>query len=306
MKPQKASLRTLDSISEQHAGMGLPKPRHPLVSTFKFEDVDYSKTTVTTPFVLSFYCVAIKKNFTGKLKYGQRYYDFNEGMMSFIAPLQLLSLEEGEQATEGYCLVFHPDLIQGHPLAKKLDQYGFFSYSLSEALHLSEAEETLIETLMEQINTELNHNIDPFSQDIIVSQIELLLNYSHRFYKRQFITRGTAGKQEILVQLEGVLKNLFLPPNIALHGLPTVQQLAAQMNFSAGYLSDMLRSLTGHGAQYHLHQKLIGQAKEALSTTALSVSEIAYALGFGQPQAFSKFFKAKTQVSPGAFRDSFN
>lgn len=181
--------------------------------------------------------------------------------------------------------------------------YGFFSYALHEALHLSGKEEATVEDILHGIGRELESGIDNFSQDIIVSQIELLLNYSNRFYQRQFITRGPASN-EVLVKMEEILSSLFNDghPN----GLPTVQQVAALMHVSAPYLSDMLRALTGQTAQQHIHTRLIEKAKEILSTTSLSVSEIAYRLGFEHPQSFNKLFKNKTQVSPLAYRQSFN
>lgn len=295
----------ISSISEQHRRLGLPAPRHPLVSLFRFEDLPPSGSEPFRHFAMDFYCIAVKKNFKGKLKYGQRYYDFDEGLMSFISPHQVLSLEEGESATEGWSLAFHPDFIAAYPLAKKIKGYGFFSYELNEALHLSDKEETMVESLIKAVGQELETGIDHFSQDIIVSQIELLLNYSNRFYKRQFITRGSAN-HEVLIKLEDVLSQFFADEDLDGKGLPTVQQVAAAMNVSPGYLSDMLRTLTGQSTQQHIHTRLIEKAKESLSTTSLSVSEIAYRLGFEHPQSFNKLFKSKTLVSPLEYRQSFN
>ena len=256
-------------------------------------------------FAMDFYCVALKKNFKGKLKYGQRYYDFDEGVMSFISPQQVLTLEEGESATNGWSLSFHPDLIAGTALANKIKGFGFFSYSLSEALHLSDKEEATVESLIKSIEQELGTNIDHLSHEIIVSQLELLLNYSNRFYKRQFITRSVS-EHEVLIRMEGVLSKLFENGQLEGQGVPTVQEVAAQMNVSPGYLSDMLRTLTGQNTQQHIHSKLIEKAKEKLSTTSLSVSEIAYQLGFEHPQSFNRLFKSKTQLSPLEYRQSVN
>lgn len=295
----------ISSISEQHRRLGLPALHHPLVSLFRFEDLPQSDNAPFKHFAMDFYCIAIKKNFKGKLKYGQRYYDFDEGVMSFIAPHQVLSLEEGESATEGWSLTFHPDLIAAYPLAKKIKTYGFFAYSLAEALHLSDKEEAIVASLIKNIGLELDTGIDHFSQDIIVSQLELLLAYCNRFYKRQFITRGSA-THEVLIRLEEVLAYFFDDENLEGRGLPSVQQVAGEMNVSPSYLSDMLRTLTGQSAQQHIHTKLIEKAKEILSTTSLSVSEIAYRLGFEHPQSFNKLFKSKTQTSPLTYRQLFN
>jgi len=201
--------------------------------------------------------------------------------------------------------LIHPDFFGGYPLAKKIKQYGFFSYSTNETLHLSEKEKATILSIFNIIEEELNSRIDDFSQDVIVSQIELLLNYANRFYKRQFITRK-AVSNDLLQKLEDVLEDYFSNEKSLSQGIPTVQYLSEHLNISPSYLSDMLRSLTGQNAQHHIHNKLIEKAKEKLSTTSLSVSEVAYELGFEHPQSFSKLFKIKTNLSPLEFRRSFN
>jgi len=190
-------------------------------------------------------------------------------------------------------------------LAKKIKQYGFFSYAATEVLHLSDTEKTTILAVAKIIDEELNSRIDDFSQDVIISQIELLLNYANRFYKRQFITRK-AVSNDLLQKLEYVLDEYFDSEKTLSLGIPTVQYLTEHLNISPSYLSDMLRSLTGQNAQQHIHQKLIEKAKEILSTTGLSVGEVAYKLGFEHPQSFSTLFKTKTSLSPLAFRRSFN
>ena len=306
MKKENNSPYIINSISEQHRLMGLPGPQHPLISVYRFEDVKYQNTNFAEPFTLNFYCIAIKKNFKGKLKYGQQYYDFEEGVMSFISPNQLLHIEGEENlATEGFCLVFHPDFIARHPLAKKIKSYGFFSYSLHEALHLSDKEIVLMEGIMKNIESEYHSSIDSFSQEIIIPHIELLLAYSNRFYQRQFITRNTAN-HDLLINLEELLSDYFNGDKVKEFGLPTVQYIAGSLNVSPDYLSDMLRTLTGQNTQQHIHVKLIEKAKEILSTTSLSVSEVAYRLGFEYPQSFNKLFKNKTNVSPLSFRNSLN
>ncbi len=296
----------INSISEQHLLLSLTKPHHPLISVFNFKDIQMSDNEMSENFMLNFYCIAIKKNFKGKLKYGQHYYDFDEGVMSFISPKQLLSKTTGDDTpVEGYCLVFHPDFIQHYPLAKTIKNYGFFSYELNEALHLSDKEEAMIETIFQNIKQEYNSSIDKFSQDVMVSHIELLLNYSNRFYERQFITRKHVNNN-LLINLEKVLSDYFNDENVKHTGLPTVQFVSGQLNVSPNYLSDMLRSLTGQSTQQHIHNKLIEKAKEILTTTSLSVSEIAYQLGFEYPQSFNKLFKSKTELSPLQYKHSFN
>ena len=252
--------------------------------------------------VYNFYSICIKKNYKGKMKYGQNYYDFDEGMMSFFAPGQVITTEITDNSNvSGIWLIIHPDFIRNYSLSKKIKEFGYFSYAVNEALHLSEKEEEMIENLMKNIEKEYQSNIDTFSQDVIVSQIELLLNYCNRFYNRQFITRKNASN-ELLISMEDLLENHFEKEN----KLPTVQYLSDKLNVSTNYLNDMLKSLTGSTTQQHIHAKLIEKAKEKLTTTSLSVSEIAYELGFEYPQSFNKLFKSKTNFSPLEFRKSFN
>jgi AraC family transcriptional regulator, transcriptional activator of pobA len=296
----------INSISEQHRLLSLPKPEHPLVSLIDFSEVREGSGTLPGNFMMNFYTIAIKKGFKGKLKYGQHYYDFDEGVMSFISPGQVLSQVAAEDSPlSGWLLMIHPDFIRSYPLAKTIKNYGFFSYDLNEALHLSEKEENLVAGIMKNIRQEYLSVIDSFSQDVIISHIELLLNYANRFYNRQFITRKHVNN-DLLINLEALLKDYFTGNLVQQQGLPTVQYVAQALNLSPSYLSDMLRSLTGQNAQQHIHGKLIEKAKESLSTTALTVSEIAYQLGFEHPQSFSKFFKNKTDCSPLEYRGSFN
>ena len=302
MKKSENAIYVINSIFEQHRLLSLPKPLHPLISVFNFKDIKYNKDELLEKFTLNFFCVAIKKNFKGKLKYGQHYYDFDEGVMSFISPNQLLSsITNEENPTDGMCLIFHPDFIANYPLGKFIKKYGFFSYSLNEALHLSEKEEASITTIFNNIQNEYTSSIDTYSQDVMISQIELLMNYSNRFYNRQFITRKHANT-DLLTKLESVLESHF-EENLE---LPTVKNIAKKLNISPNYLSDMLKSFTGQSAQQHIHNKLIEKAKETLTSTNLSVSEIAYQLGFEYPQSFNKLFKNKTNFSPLEYRNSFN
>ncbi|MGE8512435.1 MAG: helix-turn-helix domain-containing protein, partial [Chryseobacterium culicis] len=241
---------------------------------------------------------------TGKMGYGQGYYDFNEGGMMFTAPGQVLSTDENAEYS-GYTLLVHPDFIRSYPLAKNIKNFGFFSYDTNEALHLSDQEKTTVTGLLNNIENELNTAIDEVSQDVIVSYIDVLLNYSNRFYKRQFITRKTVNN-DLLTKLDHVLENYFNQQETLNKGLPTVEFLASTLHLSPHYLSDMLRNLTGLNAQQHIHEKLIEKAKEYLTTTGFSVSEVAYALGFEHPQSFNKLFKKKTDKTPLSYRQSFN
>ncbi|MFV8335921.1 helix-turn-helix domain-containing protein [Flavobacterium sp. RSP29] len=306
MKKDTTSPYTINSISELHRLLELPKPKHPLVSVINLNKIKCHFDESMKSFVYNFYSVCTKKDFKGKLKYGQNYYDFDEGIMTFFSPGQVISTVVDEDiALSGIWLVIHPDFIQNYALAKSIKDYGFFSYAVNEALHLSDQEEAMITDIMQNIDTEYGSIIDGFSQDVILSHIELLLNYSNRFYNRQFITRKNASN-DLLSNLEKLLLDYFNGNKVQEFGLPTVLYISEQLNVSPNYLSDMLRSLTGQSTQQHIHDKLIEKAKEILTTTSLSVSEIAYQLGFEYPQSFSKLFKSKTNVSPLEFKNSFN
>lgn len=246
----------------------------------------------------------MKRDAKGKIKYGQQHYDYDKGVLSFTAPNQVQHLDlQNVECGSGYLLIFHPDFLLNHSLAGTISSYGFFSYEVNEALHLAAEEEDDLIAILNKINKECFH-IDKHTQEIILSQIELLLNYSKRFYERQFITRKNNNHQ-LLVRFEHLLEELFSDTAMR-QGPLTVQQIARNMNLSPNYLSDLLRVHTGQNTQQHIHEKLIEKAKEKLSTTSLSVSEIAYTLGFEHAQSFSTLFKKKTKMSPLAFRKAFN
>lgn len=306
MKNKDGKLVRFISISESHQAFGLPKPQHPLISLIHFNESNPFNTEMAPIYdVLNFYKITFITQNSGKLKYGRDYYDFNEGSMLFLAPNQLVGSTDYNRKTYAYLLLIHPDFLLGYPLAKKIKQYGYFAYSVNEALHLSDPEKELILSVYKIMEKELNSRVDEFSQEVIIAQIELLLSYVNRFYKRQFITRK-AVNNDILQKTEAILDEYFNSQQPLTQGVPTVQFLSEQLNLSTGYLSDMLRSLIGQNAQQYIHSKLIEQAKEKLSTTDLSISEIAYELGFEHSQSFSKLFKNKTNQSPIAFRQSFN
>ncbi|GAB3166575.1 helix-turn-helix domain-containing protein [Telluribacter humicola] len=295
----------IQTITQFHRFTSLPEPLHPLVSVARSEDCRYQADGTWDQFISQFYCIALKRDVKGKIRYGQQLYDYDKGVMSFTAPHQVQSLDVSTmECGAGLLLFFHPDLLLKHPLAKTITQYGFFSYAVNEALHLSAAEEEDMVALIHKIDQECRH-IDRHTQDIIVSQIDLLLAYANRFYERQFITRKN-NQSDLLTRFEAIVDTYFANGEPGEKGLLTVQQVAAALHLSPNYLGDMLRTLTGQNAQQHIHEKLIQHAKEKLSTTSLSIGEIAYELGFEHSQSFSKLFKAKTNVSPLEFRQSFN
>nr|WKN37249.1 helix-turn-helix domain-containing protein [Tunicatimonas sp. TK19036] len=302
-----SSSQRINTIAAYHKFMDLPKPQHPLVSVLKFENITRKPSNCPTSIIHNFYTIALKKNFNGTLKYGQQEFDFNEGIMHYMSPRQVLTIEgtTGNFNHSGWLLLIHPDFLWSTSLAKKIKQYDFFDYKVSEALHLSDREESIVAGIMQNIAQEYSANIDPYSQNVIIAQIELLLAYSERFYQRQFITRKIANHQ-ILTQLEGLLSEYFKSEDISMKGLPTVQYLADELHLSANYLSRLLKTLTGQSTRHFVQDRVIDLAKEKLSTTDLSVGQIAYELGFEHLQSFSKLFKTKTQMSPGKFRQSFN
>jgi AraC-like DNA-binding protein len=306
MKTEKKEAPVIfNSISEVHSLLGLPKPFHPLVSLVDYSEIKTELRKLPPSFIYNFYKISYTRKFQGIMKYGQSYYDFDEGGMIFISPNQLLANVENNPDFKGYSLLIHPDFIRNYPLGKNIQNFGFFTYSANEALHLSEKEIQIIISIFKNIEQELTSTIDDFSQDVMISHIEVLLNYSNRFYKRQFITRK-AVSNDLLEKMETLLTNYFNSGMALVEGLPTVQFLAEQLNVSPSYLSDMLRSLTGQNAQQHIHNRLIEKAKEIISTSNLTIAEVAYQLGFEHPQSFSKLFKNKTNVSPLEFRQSFN
>jgi AraC-like DNA-binding protein len=303
---KKKNLVRFRSISESHEAFGLPKPQHPLISLIHFNESNPFNTDMAPIYdVVDFYKITFITQNSGRLRYGQDYYDFNDGSMLFIAPNQLVGSTEYNRNTYAYLLLVHPDFLLGYPLANKIKQYGYFSYSMNEALHLSSQEREIILAVYKIMEQEVNARVDEFSQEVIVSQIELLLSYVNRFYKRQFITRR-AINSDALQKTEAILDAYLSAGQTLDQGVPTVQFLSEQLNLSPGYLSDLLRSQIGLSAQQYIHLKLIEKAKEKLSTTNLTVSEIAFELGFEHPQSFSKLFKTKTKLSPLEFRQSFN
>lgn len=302
---QQPNIYQIKSISQLMRLLKLPAPLHPLIAL-----VDYCKMPMESflkgqKLSLDFYKISFKPTFTGNIKYGQGYYDFEEGGLAFLKPKQIVFSPEETESYEGFALYFHPDFIRNYSLGKRIHQYGFFSYNVSEALFLSAKEKAIVANLFSTIAHELSNNIDGFSQDVLVSQLELLLNYSNRFYNRQFITRRTVN-HEIITALDKLLNDYFEDGSSLKEGLPSVKYISSELKLSQRYLSDMLRSFTGLSTQQYVQNVVVEKAKEKLSTTNLSVSEIAYELGFEHSQSFNKLFKAKTDFSPLEFRQLFN
>jgi len=294
------------TISEFHKFRGLPKPEHPLISVINLADVN-TLAKGESSILFDFYSIALKRNFNAKIRYGQQEYDFDEGIMFFISPGQLFRIEVKDENLKqsGWMLLVHPDFLWNTGLSNTIKQCEFFDYSVHEALFLSEKEEKTIGAIMQNIQNEYCSNIDKFSQNVMLAQLDLLLTYSDRFYHRQFLTRKISN-HSVLNKVENILNAYFENDTMIKNGLPTVQYIAESLNMSPNYLSGLLKVLSGQSTQQHIHDKLIQRAKEKLSVTDLSVSEIAYTLGFEHPQSFSKLFKSKTSLSPLEFRASFS
>lgn len=295
------------TISQFHALRGLPAPKHPLISVINFSEMAAHPKAGREKLLFDFYMVSVKRDMAHKYRYGQQDYDFDEGILFCMAPHQVLSVirEENGQNPTGWMLMVHPDFLYQTPMASLIKTYECFDYSVNEALFLSEDEEKKIQQIIENIIQEYQTSIDTFSQGIMISQLQTLLSYTQRFYQRQFITRAKASHQ-FLQKLDELLEHYFANDGLKAAALPSVQLLSDELNLSPQYLRSLLKSLTGQTTQQHIHEKLIEKAKERLSNTQLSVSEIAYELGFEHSQSFSKLFKNKTNISPLEFRRSFN
>lgn len=296
----------INTISQAHQALGLPAPKHPLVSVVKTIDfkpmIDFRGLKV----INNLYQITLKQLGCGNLMYGKNSYDYAEGTLVFTSPGQV-TVFEGEmplenQTDKGWTLAFHPDLIRKSKLSDKMDGYSFFQYDVNEALHLSDEELKTIEDLLDKITKEYSQNLDKHSQNLIISNIELLLDYCMRFYDRQFYTR-TNLNTDIISRFERLLKSHFHINELQDIVIPTVHYLAQEMNFSSNYLSDLLKKETGKTTQEHIHLFVIERAKNILLNSRKSISEIGYSLGFEYPQHFSNLFKSKTGMSPSEFRN---
>jgi AraC-like DNA-binding protein len=295
----------VESISEAHKLLGLGTPRHPLISLVKQKDLDPITDGEGLKVVLDYYQVWLKDGIDCIVGYGRNSYDFSEGTLAFIKAGQLLSTTSVQKnhQSNGWILMFHPDLIRKSKLGSEIHNYGFFEYEAHEALHISDKERATLNEVVEKINGELEHNIDRHSQKIIISNLELLLDYCLRYYDRQFYTR-TNLHQDHISKFESLLRNFYNATSEGDLSLPTVKYLGEAMNMSPYYLSDLLKKETGRNAQEHIHYFLIEKAKDRLMASSESISEIAYSLGFEYPQYFTKLFKSKTGLSPKEFRNS--
>ncbi|WP_462266107.1 helix-turn-helix domain-containing protein [Mucilaginibacter sp.] len=307
---EKSQPYPIKTISKFHRLLGLPAHDHPLISVMRIKPFEHVPEGLPGTVMYGFYSVALKKGFKAsvKIKYGQQAYDFDEGVLSFMAPGQVTAFDPQKYSSpeqSGWMLLIHPDFLWNTTLAKKIRQYKFFDYSVNEALFLSDKEEVQLTQIIDNISLEYQNNLDNLSHDIIITQLESLLSYAERYYQRQFMTRRIMNHQ-LLDRLNEQLNAYFNSSNQLRKGLPTVGYIAGQLSVSPDYLSGTLKTLTGLTTQQHIHEKLIEKAKEILSTTNLSVSEIAYQLGFEHSQSFSKLFKTKTNQSPLAFRAAFN
>lgn len=289
----------VDTIGQYNA-LNNNETLHPLVNI-----VDLSKADkrLNRRINYGFYTVFLKEIKCGDLKYGCNYYDYEEGSLVFVGPGQVIGQEDNGEyyQPKGIALVFHPDLIKGTSLGRHIQDYTFFSYDVHEALHLSESERKIITDCFAKIRYELEHAIDKHSKTLIVSNIELFLNYCQRFYDRQFITRDLAHKG-ILQRFENLLDSYWTSDKPATLGLPSVGYCADQLNLSANYFGDLIKKETGKSAQEYIQLKVIDVAKEKIFDTSKSLSEIAYGLGFKYPQHFTRLFKQRVGYSPIEYR----
>ncbi len=289
------------TISELHEIAGFEKPKHPLVTVIDYSKVNINNAPESGSFVCSFYSVNFKSHCD--FIYGRNAFDHKEGTLHCTAPEQVITFNRSNQANSstGWGLYFHPELIRNTSLGKRINEYSFFSYAENEALHLSEHEKETLLSILKQMEKEYNTNIDHYSHDLIISNIELLLNYCRRYYGRQFITRTNQNK-DVIVRFEEFIVDYFNSDRLKNNGIPSVKYCAEKMNLSPNYFSDLLKSETGKNTQEHIHFHLLEKAKTRLIGSDRNINEIAYELGFEYPQSFSKFFKKNAGVSPTVFR----
>ncbi|MBK8808373.1 MAG: AraC family transcriptional regulator [Bacteroidales bacterium] len=291
------------SISELHDFAGFEKPKHPLITVVDYAKINTDNTPQSGRFVCEFYSINFKSNCS--FHYGRQFFDHKEGTLICTAPEQVIQMHKTEKQLNvaGWGLFFHQEFIRNTALGKKIAEYSFFNYDETEALHLSSDEQSTLTTILQQIEKEYQTNIDKHSHDLLISNLELLLNYCKRFYDRQFITRTNKNK-DVIANFELFLSEYFRAEESKTMGLPSVKFCAEKMNLSPNYFSDMLKNETGKNAQEHIHFHLLERAKTLLLATNHSVNEIAFLLGFEYPQNFSKLFKNKLGVSPSHFRNN--
>jgi AraC-like DNA-binding protein len=296
------SIISIRSISELHQTIGLPKPKHPLISIVDLTNIQRSRTQNLEEKSISvgLYSISLKK-IKGYLKYGRGYYDFSEGSLVFMAPNQVITYNPDLEVEEGWGLYFHPDFIYSSVLGQKITEYSFFHYDLNEALHVSEEEKAVVNDCIRNIEKEYSQNIDQHTHSLLISNLELLLNYCNRFYGRQFYTREKVNS-DLVQRFEKELIAYFASDALTDKGLPDVKYFAAKLALSPNYLSDVLKRFTGKATQEHIHLYVVDKAKSILMSTEKSISEVAYYLGFEHPSHFNKLFKMKTGKTPSDFR----
>lgn len=290
------------SITQMHEAMGYDKPKHPLITVLDVSKVQVPKEFIGMRMTSDFYMVSLKDHDCGML-YGRSHYDFEEGVLAFFEPNQVITATQEVEPSEqsGWMLFFHPDLIRKSPLGSKIKDYSFFSYDVNEALHLSDEERSLMYDTVKKIRYEYSQNIDGHTQELIVSHLEVLLNYSKRFYDRQFHTRTNSHK-DVVTQFNGILKNYFSSEELAEKGIPSVKYFAEQVHLSPNYLGDLLKKETGRNVKDHVNHAVVDKAKTLLLNSDQSVSEIAYQLGFNYPHYFTRMFKLHTGQTPNDYR----
>lgn len=291
-----------NSITEIRSVFGLGKPTHPLITILDTQELAYGKETVGKRFSSDLYCIAMKDSSCG-IDYGRNSYDFDDGVLIFTAPQQIITVKKPQELNQvkGWMIYFHPDLIRNTALGSKIDSYNFFNYEVHEALHLSETEQNTLNQIVQLIQAEINERIDNHSQQVLISNIELLLNYSKRFYERQFNTRS-ASNIDIVSKVERLLKHYYSENQLIEKGQPSIHYLAEHCHLSASYLSDLLTKETGRSAKDHINDFLVDKAKHLLLSSTDSISEIAYTLGFNYPHYFGRLFKQKTGKTPQEYR----
>lgn len=293
----------IHSISQLHQMLGYEKPKHPLITIIDYSKLKGNPEHYDVKIVTDFYIISLKSPAPKSLQYGRQYYDFEEGTMMFISPNQVFSVGEFNDSIqyEGWGLYFHPDLILNSSLGKRIKEFTFFSYAVNEALHLSEDEKNTLSQIVENLIKEYSGNIDRYSQDLIINAIEQLLNYSQRFYGRQFITRKKQNS-DLLTDFEQLVLDYFKSEATLDLGLPSVEYFSKKLNMSSGYLTDLLKKETGKTTKEFIQLQIVELAKDRLLNSNDTVNEIAYSLGFEYPQYFNRLFKSKTGKTPLEFR----
>lgn len=295
------------TLSSYFDYLELPRPEHPMLSVLYASDTEYlpCPKESSPPIMCDCYSISLKKIIKGQLNYGRTKYDFTNGALIFMAPRQVMQWDSSVVFDQqGFSINFHEDFVKGTELANQIKKYGFFGYSVNEALHLSPKEESRLESIVQNIEAEYQNNQDAFSKDIIISQLSTLLKYANRFYERQFLNRKEL-TYNLLEQFNDQLDVYFESGLLQVNGIPKINSIADKMSVSQRYLSDTLKKETGKTTTEHIQLYLIGQAKNSLLNPSKSISEVAYELGFEYPQYFSRLFKKKEGLSPSEYRERY-